>query len=139
MLDRGEGKILNVGSIAGKIPGSYQSVYHGTKAFVNSFTEAVRSEVKDSGVTVTVLLPGATETDFFNKAEMLNAENVQDSKLDDPAVVAKDGYEALLKNDDKVISGFKNKVHVAMGNILPDDVVADKSRKQQSPKEQAEK
>ncbi|MBA2250801.1 MAG: SDR family oxidoreductase [Chitinophagaceae bacterium] len=139
MIKRGEGKILNVGSIAGKIPGPYQSVYHGTKAFVNSFTEAIRSEVKDSGVTITVLLLGATETDFFNKADMLNAKNVQDSKLADPAIVAKDGYEALMKDDDKVISGFKNKMQVAMGNILPDDVVADKVRKQQAPKDKATK
>ena len=135
MIKRKEGKILNVGSIAGKIPGPYQSVYHGTKAFVNSFTEAIRSEVKDIGITVTVLLPGATETDFFNKAGMLNAKNVQDSKLADPAIVAKDGYDALMKNDDKVISGFKNKMQVAMGNILPDDVVADNVKKQQAPKE----
>ncbi len=138
MLSRGEGKILNLGSIAGKIPGPYQAVYHGTKAFVNSFTEAVRSEVKDSGVTLTVLLPGATDTDFFNKADMLGAKNVQDSKLDDPAKVAKDGYEALMKGDDKVTSGFKNKMQVAMGDVMPDDMVADNIRKQQAPKEQAE-
>lgn len=135
MLARGTGRILNVGSIAGKIPGPYQSVYHGTKAFVNSFTEALRSEVKDKGVSVTVLLLGATETDFFNKADMLNAKNVQDGKLDDPARVAADGYKALMDGDDKVISGFKNKMQVAMGNIMPDDMVADKVKKQQAPKE----
>ena len=83
MVARGEGKILNLSSIAGKIPGPYQSVYHGTKAFVQSFTEAIRSEVKDSGVTITALLPGATDTDFFNKADMQEAKIVQEGKLAD--------------------------------------------------------
>ena len=122
MTARGDGKILNVSSIASKIPGPYQSVYHGTKAFVHSFTEAIRSEVKDSGVTITALLPGATDTDFFNKADMLEAKIVQEGKLDDPAKVAKDGYDALMRGDDKVISGFKNKMQVAMSNVMPDDV-----------------
>jgi len=75
MVERGSGKILNLSSIASKTPGPWQSVYHGTKAFIQSFTEAIRSEVKESGVTVTALLPGATDTDFFNKADM------QESKL----------------------------------------------------------
>src|SRR3954471_4995299 len=106
MLARGEGKILNLSSIASKMPGPWQSVYHGTKAFVQSFTEAIRSEVKDKGITVTALLPGTTDTDFFNKAHMLASKAVQDEdKLADPAVVAKDGYEALMAGKDMVISG----------------------------------
>jgi len=134
MLDRGVGKILNLSSIASKSPGPWQSVYHGTKAFVQSFTEAVRSEVKDKGITVTALLPGATDTDFFNKADMQESKIVQDKdKLDDAAKVAKDGYEALMSGDDKVISGFKNKVKVAMSNMLPDDAAADSMKKQQEP------
>jgi short-subunit dehydrogenase len=133
MIQRGEGKILNLSSVASKIPGPYQSVYHGTKAFVQSFTEAIRSEVKDSGVTITALLPGATDTDFFNKAEMQDSKIVQDGKLADPATVAKDGYEALMNNDDMIVSGFKNKVQVAMSNILPDSMVADNVKKQQQP------
>ena len=139
MVDRGEGRILNVASVAGKIPGPLQSVYHGTKAFVHSFTEAIRSEVKDAGVRVTSLLPGATGTDFFNKADMLEAKNVQDGKLADAGEVAKDGYDALMKGDDMVISGFKNKMQVAMSNILPDETVADNVHKQQAPKETSEK
>jgi uncharacterized protein len=138
MVEQGNGKILNVASIAGKIPGPLQSVYHGTKAFVHSFTEAIRSEVKDKGITVTSLLPGATETDFFNKADMLDAKNVQDGKLADAADVAKDGYKALMKDDDMVISGLKNKMQVAMSNVMPDEMVADNTHKQQSPKEESE-
>ena len=71
MVERKKGKILNVAFVAGKLPGPLQAVYHGTKAFVHTFTEAIREEVKDSGVTVTSLLPGATATDFFNKAKMV--------------------------------------------------------------------
>ncbi len=136
MVKRGNGKILNLSSIASKVPGPWQSVYHGTKAFIQSFTEAIRSEVKDKGITVTALLPGATATDFFNKADMLAAKNVQDGKLADASEVAQDGYDALMKGDDMVVSGFKNKMQVAMGNILPDETVANKVYKQQAPKEE---
>ena len=138
MVKRGEGKILNLSSVASKIPGPFQSVYHGTKAFVQSFTEAIRNEVKDSGVVVTALLPGATDTDFFNKADMEGSKVVQEGKLADPADVAKDGYNALMKGDDMVISGFKNKIQVAMSNILPDSTVAEKVHKQQEPAESEE-
>ena len=133
MVVRGSGKILNLSSIASKIPGPWQSVYHGTKAFVQSFTEAIRSEVKGSGVTVTALLPGATATDFFNKADMQNAKIVKEGKLDSAEDVAKDGYRALMAGDDKVVSGLKNKVQVAISNITPDSMLADKMKKQQAP------
>lgn len=131
---KGSGKILNVGSIAGTAPGPFQAVYHGTKAFVNNFSEGLRNEVKEKGITVTVLLPGATDTDFFNKADMLDSK-IMESKMSDPADVAKDGYEALMSGDDKVISGMKNKVQVTMGNITPDAMAAEQMRKQQEPAE----
>lgn len=133
MVDKGAGKILNLASIASKLPGPRQSVYHATKAFVLSFTEAVRSEVKGKGVSITALLPGATDTDFFNKADMLDSKIVVEGNLDNPAKVAKDGYEALMSGDDKVVSGVKNKIQVAMANITPDEKVADKLKKQQAP------
>lgn len=133
MLSLGSGKILNLSSIASKTPGPYQSVYHGTKAFVQSFTEAIRSEVKDKGIVVTALLPGVTDTDFFNKADMLDSKAVQGEKAD-PAKVAKDGYEALMNDDDMVVSGVKNKLQATMANLMPDSMVADKTKKQQKPK-----
>jgi short-subunit dehydrogenase len=133
MVQKGKGKILNLSSIASKMPGPYQAVYHGTKAFVQSFTEAIRNEVKETGVTVTALLPGATDTDFFNKAEMQDSKMVREGKLANAEKVAKDGYEALMKGDDMIVSGLKNKMQVAMGNILPDDVVAESVNKQQAP------
>jgi short-subunit dehydrogenase len=136
MVSRGEGRILNLSSIASKMPGPWQSVYHGTKAFVQSFTESVHNEVKDSGVTVTALLPGVTDTDFFNKAEMKDSKILKETKPADPAEVAKDGYEALMKGDDKVISGLKNKVQVAMANAMPDAMVAENMNKKQQPDNQ---
>ncbi len=132
MLVRNEGKILNVGSIAGEMPGPWQSVYHGTKAFVNSWSEAIRNELKDTNISVTVLLPGATETDFFNKASMLDSK-ILETGLSNPEDVAKDGYEALMSGDDKIVSGFKNKAMVAMGNVTPDSMAAENMRKQQEP------
>lgn len=133
MVARNEGKILQLASIASKVPGPWQSVYHGTKAFVLSFTEAIRTELKDTNISVTALLPGATDTDFFNKAEMQDSKIVQAGGLSDPADVAKDGYEALMNNDDKVISGFKNKVQIGMSNMMPDSAVASMMDKQQGP------
>lgn len=133
MLSRRDGRILNVSSIASKAPGPWQSVYHGTKAFVQSFTEAVRNEVKDQGVIVTALLPGATDTDFFNKAGMQRSKIVAEGKLADAAGVAKDGYDALMSGDDMVVSGMMNKINVAMSNILPDSIVAAQMNKKQQP------
>ena len=137
MAARGEGKILNLGSVAGKLPGPWQAVYHATKAFVLSFTTAVREEMKDSGVTFTALMPGVTDTDFFNKAGMNDSKAVQDKEaMANPADVAKDGYEALMAGDDRIISGFKNKAQVTMSNVMPDSNVAHTLYEQQKPTEQ---
>lgn len=133
MIAKNEGKILNLASIASKTPGPWQSVYHGTKAFVYSFSEAIRYELKDHNITVTALLPGATDTDFFNKADMNESKIVQETSLADPADVAKDGYSALMAGDDKVISGFKNKAMIGMANLMPDTAVAAMMDKQQQP------
>lgn len=134
MKARGSGRILNLASIASKLPGPWQAVYHGTKAFVLSFTEAVREESSDTGVTITALMPGVTDTDFFNKAGMQDSKAVQDEDdMADPAVVARDGYEALMSGKDKVISGMKNKVQVAMSAVMPDSMVAHQMNEQQKP------
>lgn len=136
MAERGEGKILNLGSVAGKLPGPWQAVYHATKAFVLSFTTAVREEMKDSGVTFTALMPGVTDTDFFNKAGMTESKAVQDKEaMADPSDVAKDGYDALMAGKDRVISGFKNKLEVNASNLLPDSTVAHQLYEQQKPAE----
>jgi short-subunit dehydrogenase len=135
MVAKGKGKILNLSSMASKSPGPWQAVYHGTKAFVQSFTEAVREEVKESGVTLTALLPGITDTDFFNKAQMQDSKAVQDKdKMADPADVAKDGYEALMNGEDMVVSGAGNKFQAAMSGVTTDKKLASKMAKQQEPK-----
>ncbi len=136
MVARGEGRILNLGSVAGKLPGPWQAVYHATKAFVLSFTTAVREEVKNTGVTLTALMPGVTDTDFFNKAGMNESKVVQDKEaMADPVDVAKAGYEALMAGDDRVIAGFKNKVQVNAANLMPDSTVAHNLYEQQKPVE----
>lgn len=135
MVARGSGRILNLSSIAGKIPGPYHAVYHGTKAFIDSFTAALHSELKETGVSVTALLPGVTDTDFFRKAHMESSKIVDQDKAD-PAKVAKDGYKALMNGEASVISGFKNKFQVAESNILSDEKMADMLGEQQKPKYQ---
>ena len=136
MAERGAGKVLNLGSVAGKLPGPWQAVYHATKAFVLSFTTAIREEMKDSGVTFTALMPGVTDTDFFNKAGMNSSKVVQDKEaMAAPADVAKDGYDALMAGEDRVISGMKNKLEVNMANLMPDSAVAHTTYEQQKPVE----
>src|SRR5690606_36765939 len=139
MIARNEGKILNLAPIASKTPGPWQSVYHGTKAFVYSFSEAIRHELKEYNISVTALLPGATDTDFFNKADMQESKIVQESKLSDPADVAKDGYDALMSGKDKIISGFKNKAMIGMSNVMPDTAVAGMMDNMQEPVDEDDK
>ena len=125
---------MNLSSISSKAPGPLNSVYHGTKAFVQSFTEAIATEVQGTGVTITALLPGATDTDFFNKADMQQSKVVKEGKLDDAKKVAQVGYDALMRGDHMVVSGgLKNKVKVALSNVLSDKAVAKKTQKEQAP------
>ena len=132
MVARGKGRILITGSIAGFLPGSFQAVYNGTKAFIDSFSFALRNELKDSGVTVTCLMPGATDTEFFERAGMLDTA-VGQGKKDSAAEVAKIGFEAMLKGEGDVVSGWKNKVQVAVANVTPASVLAEMHRKQAEP------
>jgi len=132
MVARGKGRILITGSIAGFLPGSFQAVYNGTKAFIDSFSFALRNELKDSGVTVTCLMPGATDTEFFERAGMLDTA-VGQGKKDSAAEVAKIGFEAMLKGEGDVVSGWRNKLQVAVANVTPASVLAEMHRKQAEP------
>jgi len=123
MRDRRSGRILLTGSIAGFMPGSYQAVYNATKAFVDNFAFALRHELKDSGVTVTCLMPGATETDFFARADMLDTK-VGSSKKDDPADVARVGFDAMMRGEGEVVSGWMNKLRSAIAKVAPAGVLA---------------
>jgi short-subunit dehydrogenase len=124
MLTKGSGKILQLSSSLAKAPSPNMSVYAATKAFVLSFTEALVQEVKETGVTITALLPGATDTDFFHKAEAEDTVEYKETSIYDPAEVAKAGYEGLMSGTDKVVPGIKNKLQGAMGTVLPDKLVA---------------
>jgi short-subunit dehydrogenase len=132
MRARNSGKILITGSIAGFMPGSFQAVYNGTKAFIDSFSFALRNELQDTDVTVTCLMPDATETEFFRRADMLDTKVGQDEK-DDPADVAKAGFEAMLNGEGDVVSGWKNKVQAAMANVTPASRLAEQHRKMAEP------
>jgi short-subunit dehydrogenase len=132
MRSRGKGRILLTGSIAGFIPGTYHAVYNGTKAFVDSFSFALRAELKDSGVTVTCLMPGATETDFFERADMTDTR-VGQSEKDDPADVARVGFDAMMRGDGDIVSGWKNKLQTAIASVTPAGILAEQHRAQAEP------
>jgi uncharacterized protein len=134
MIKKGEGKIMNLSSVASKAPGPLNSVYQATKAFVQSFTQAIAEEVKDKGIIVTALLPGATDTDFFNKADMQQTKIAKGQNLEDAKNVALQGYNALMKGESmKVSGGLKNKVRVALSNFLSDKAGAKKMQKENAP------
>ena len=118
MRDRGDGRILITGSIAGMMPGTYQAVYNASKAFLDSFSYALRAELADTGVTVTCLMPGATETDFFERADLMDTKVGSEKKMS-PVDVAKDGFDAMMKGDADVVSGWQNKLRAAMSHLLP--------------------
>ena len=128
MVSRGDGKILQLASMVSKISSPLMAVYAGTKAFVYNFSQSLVNELEGTGVTITALQPGATDTDFFNKAGADNIKAVKDGDLADPADVAKDGYEALMKGESKVVSGMKNKMQAAMANVMPDQALAAQMR-----------
>jgi short-subunit dehydrogenase len=132
MRARGRGRILITGSIAGFIPGTFHAVYNGTKAFIDSFSFALRAELAETGVTVTCLMPGPTETEFFERAGMEDTP-VGQSEKDDPAEVARVGFEAMLRGDGDVVSGWKNKVQSAIANVTPAGLLAEQHRKQAEP------
>jgi len=132
MRSRKEGRILLTGSIAGFMPGSYQAVYNGTKAFINSFSFALREELKNSGITVSCLMPGPTETEFFKRANLMDTSVGQKEK-DDPADVARIGFDAMMDGEGDVVSGWKNKLQAAAANVTPASVLAHQHAKMAEP------
>ncbi|MBP0444510.1 SDR family NAD(P)-dependent oxidoreductase [Roseomonas sp. SSH11] len=127
MRARNAGRILITGSIAGFMPGSFQAVYNGTKSFLNSFSWAIRNELKDTNITVTCLMPGPTDTEFFERGDLMDTP-VGQAKKDDPAMVAKTGFDAMMRGDGDVVSGLKNKLQSAVANVLPAAVTAEMHR-----------
>ncbi|WP_174285273.1 SDR family oxidoreductase [Sphingomonas bacterium] len=135
MVARNDGKVLVTGSIAGYIPGSYQAVYNATKSFVDFFTDALRNEIKDSdGVTLTTLKPGPVDTEFFERGDMLDTEVGQSESKRDPALVAQDGWDALMAGKASIFSGWSTKVQGVLANVMPASVLAEQHRKMAEPK-----
>jgi short-subunit dehydrogenase len=133
MVERGQGKILFTSSIAALMPGPFEAVYAASKAFINSFAEGLRNELKDTGVTVTALLPGPTDTNFFHRAQMDDTK-AGAGKKDDPAEVAKQGFEALMAGKDQIVAGsLKTKIQGNISRILPDPVNAEQHRQLTEP------
>jgi uncharacterized protein len=133
MVSRNDGKILVTGSIAGYVPGAFNATYNATKAFIDNFTDAVRNELKDvDGVTLTTLMPGATDTEFFARADMLDTK-VGAAEKADPAKVAQDGWDALMDGKATIVSGWMNKAQVAVSGIVPPAILAEMHRKMAEP------
>lgn len=134
MVERNEGKVLITGSIAGFIPGSFQAVYNGTKAFIDSFGDAIRNELKDSdGVSITTLMPGPIDTEFFARADMLDTSVGASGSKSAPADVARDGWDALMAGEAHIVSGWKNKVQAAIAHVTPAAILAEQHRKMAEP------
>ena len=133
MVDRDQGRILFTSSIAALMPGPFEAVYAASKAFLHSFSEALRNELKDTGVTVTSLMPGPTDTNFFHRAGMDETKAGADKK-DDPAMVAKQGFEALMAGKDSIVAGsLKTKLQGTVSKVLPDTANAEQHRQLTEP------
>lgn len=127
MIKRNDGKILNVGSVAGTVPGPLLGVYSATKAFVNSFSEALFNELQDTNVTVTVLMPGVTESCFWEKADARDTKAGQGEKAT-PESVAKVAFKALMKGEEKAIPGFMNNLQAVGSGFTSTQSAADNFR-----------
>jgi uncharacterized protein len=132
MRNANEGRVLITGSIAGFTPGSFQAVYNASKAYLNSLSFALREELSDTNVSVTCLMPGATQTEFFRQAGMLDTKLGSEEK-DDAAMVARSGYKAMLNGESDVVTGMKNKIQSAVANVMPNEVLAKQHRKMAEP------
>jgi uncharacterized protein len=132
MRRRNSGRILITGSIAGFTPGSFQAVYNGSKAFLDSFSFALREELRDTNLTVTCLMPGATETEFFKRAEMMDTK-IGTSEKDDAAEVARAGFDAMMKGEGDIVTGMKNKIESSIANVTPSGTLAKQHRKMAEP------
>ncbi len=133
MAARDEGRLLITSSIASTMPGSFQAVYNASKSFLQSFAEALQDELKDTGITITSLMPGPTETNFFRRADMSDTPVGRSSK-DDPAAVAQQGFDALMGGRSKIIAGsIKTKVQGVANKVLPDKLKAAAHRRMAEP------
>ncbi len=134
MVARNDGKILVVGSVAGYIPGAFQAVYNGTKAFIDSFTEALRNELKEAdGLTISTLMPGPVDTEFFARGDLLDTQVGSDPNKRSAEDVASDGWKAMMRGKPSVFSGWTTKIQGVIANVVPGSVLAEQHRKMAEP------
>lgn len=136
MQARGQGRILITGSIAGFMPGTFQAIYNASKAFLNNFALGWNEELKDTGVTVTCLMPGPTDTAFFERAGLLDTPLGQMKNKDDPAMVARAGYDAMMAGQAQMTPGLKNKMQATLAEVLPAGLVAKAHRRMAKPEDE---
>lgn len=132
MRAHGRGRILITGSIAAYVPGPFQAAYNASKAFTNSFALALREELRGTGVTVTCLAPGITDTEFFRRGGQRDTKAGR-SRKDDPRMVARVGFDAMMRGDAIVISGWRNRFQIAIARLLPDVFLARQHRRWSEP------
>jgi short-subunit dehydrogenase len=133
MVARNEGKVLFTSSIAGVMPAPFEAVYGASKAFIQSFSESLYNELKQTNITVTALQPGPTETNFFHRAGMDDTKVAQQKK-DDPAQVAQQGFDALMAGKDHVVAGsVKSKMQAGMAKVVPQTTSAERHRRMSEP------
>jgi short-subunit dehydrogenase len=135
MVPTGHGRILLTSSISAVMPSSFEAVYGASKAFISSFGEAIRNEVKDTGVTITMLMPGPTNTNFFHRAKMDDTKVGSKDKFEnDPVDVARQGFEAMMRGDESVFSAsWKTKIQGWATKIIPERTKAEIHRKMSEP------
>lgn len=134
MVVRNDGKVLVTGSLAGYVPGPFQAVYNGTKAFIDNFTEALRNELKDAdGITLTTLMPGPVDTGFYERGDLQDTRVGADPNKDDPADVAKAGWDALMHGKASVFAGWKAKIQGVVANVVPNAILAEQHRRMVEP------
>ena len=135
MVAQGRGKVLFTASIASTTPTPFEAVYGASKAFVLSFAESLRSELKDTGVTITALMPGATDTNFFHRAGMDDTKVAQHASSNRPEDVAREGFEALMAGKDSTVgsTAFMTKVQGVLNEVLPETIKAGHHRKESEP------
>jgi short-subunit dehydrogenase len=124
MRARGRGRILVTGSIAGHMPGSFHAVYNGSKAFIDNLCFALADELHDSELTVTCLMPGPTDTPFFERAGLEDTALGANETKADPAIVARKGYDAMMRGDREVVPGLMNKIQSKLAGVVPESWIA---------------
>ena len=135
MVQRGEGRVLFTSSVAAGLPGSFHAVYNASKSFVQSFALGLREELADTGVTVTTLMPGPTETEFFERADMMDTSVGQSDSKDDPALVAEQGFEALMAGKERAVAGsLSTKLQNRGSRFIPDRIKSKMHRQMAEPK-----